>query len=67
MISTTHRSAGLGAARRPRDTWLRAGAGLLHLSILTDEISQDFGHACEVASRDFAMGSSTCARRAART
>ena len=27
-----------------------------HLSILTDEISQDFGHACEVASRDFGMG-----------
>lgn len=24
--------------------------------MLTDEISQDFGHACEVASRDFGMG-----------
>ena len=27
-----------------------------HLSILTDEISQDFGHACEIASREFGMG-----------
>ena len=27
-----------------------------HLSVLTDEISQDFGHACEVASRDFGLG-----------
>jgi sugar phosphate isomerase/epimerase len=26
------------------------------LSVLTDEISQDFGHACEVASREFGMG-----------
>jgi sugar phosphate isomerase/epimerase len=26
------------------------------LSVLTDEISQDFGHACEVASREFGLG-----------
>jgi len=26
------------------------------LSILTDEISQDFGHACEIASREFGLG-----------
>lgn len=26
------------------------------VSIINDEISQDFGHACEVASRDFGMG-----------
>jgi L-ribulose-5-phosphate 3-epimerase len=26
------------------------------LSVLTDEISQDFGHACEVAARDFGLG-----------
>jgi sugar phosphate isomerase/epimerase len=32
------------------------GNASFHLSILTDEISQDFGHACEVASRDFGMG-----------
>src|SRR5436190_3974554 len=25
------------------------------LSVLTDEISQDFGHACEVASREFGL------------
>jgi sugar phosphate isomerase/epimerase len=49
--------AGLGAAAAS-STWLRhaAAAGPFHLSILTDEISQDFGHACEVASREFGMG-----------
>ena len=26
------------------------------LSVLTDEISQDFGHACEIAAREFALG-----------
>ena len=26
------------------------------ISVLTDEISQDFGHACEVASREFGLG-----------
>ena len=26
------------------------------VSVINDEISQDFGHACEVASRDFGMG-----------
>ncbi|HEY6212672.1 MAG TPA: sugar phosphate isomerase/epimerase family protein [Vicinamibacterales bacterium] len=26
------------------------------ISILTDEISQDFGHACEVAAREFGLG-----------
>ena len=26
------------------------------ISVINDEISQDFGHACEVASREFGMG-----------
>lgn len=26
------------------------------VSVLTDEISQDFGHACEIASREFGLG-----------
>jgi L-ribulose-5-phosphate 3-epimerase len=26
------------------------------LSVLTDEISQDFGHACEIAAREFGLG-----------
>lgn len=49
--------AGLGAAAAS-STWLRhtSAAGPFNLSILTDEISQDFGHACEVASREFGMG-----------
>jgi sugar phosphate isomerase/epimerase len=49
--------AGLGAAAAST-AWLRnaAAAGPFNLSVLTDEISQDFGHACEVASREFGMG-----------
>jgi L-ribulose-5-phosphate 3-epimerase len=49
--------AGLGAAAAS-SAWPRnaAAAGSFNLSILTDEISQDFGHACEVASREFGMG-----------
>jgi len=27
-----------------------------HISVINDEISQDFGHACEVASKQFGMG-----------
>ena len=26
------------------------------LSVLTDEISQDFGHACEIAAQEFGLG-----------
>ncbi|CEF48722.1 unnamed protein product [uncultured bacterium] len=56
MISRRTVLAGLGAAAVARAAWLRAAPASLQLSILTDEISQDFGHACEVASRDFGMG-----------
>ncbi len=35
---------------------LRAAMPVFNLSVLTDEISQDFGRACEVASREFGMG-----------
>jgi L-ribulose-5-phosphate 3-epimerase len=39
----------------------KPGASLLskspfHISVINDEISQDFGHACEVASKEFGMG-----------
>jgi L-ribulose-5-phosphate 3-epimerase len=27
-----------------------------HVAVINDEISQDFGHSCEVAARDFGMG-----------
>jgi sugar phosphate isomerase/epimerase len=35
---------------------LGAAMATFTLSVLTDEISQDFGHACEVASQAFGMG-----------
>jgi sugar phosphate isomerase/epimerase len=49
--------AGLGAAAAS-SAWPRAmgAATSFNLSILTDEISQDFGHACEVAAREFGLG-----------
>jgi L-ribulose-5-phosphate 3-epimerase len=49
--------AGLGAAAAS-SAWSgkAAAAGPFNLSILTDEISQDFGRACEVAAREFGMG-----------
>ena len=49
--------AGLGAAAA--SSALKGNAavpGPFNVSILTDEISQDFGHACEVAAREFGMG-----------
>src|SRR5437762_2351864 len=55
MITRRSLIAGLGAAALAQAARLRASSPY-HLSILTDEISQDFGHACEVASRDFGMG-----------
>ena len=49
--------AGLGAAAASSVLkGTAATAGPFTVSVLTDEISQDFGHACEVASREFGMG-----------
>jgi len=44
----------LGAAALPLG--LNARASSFKLSVITDEISQDFGHACEIASREFGLG-----------
>jgi L-ribulose-5-phosphate 3-epimerase len=57
---TSRRSflAGLGAtafaAALPARSSARAAK--FNVSVLTDEISQDFGHACEVAAREFGLG-----------
>ncbi|HEX3643973.1 MAG TPA: sugar phosphate isomerase/epimerase family protein [Vicinamibacterales bacterium] len=57
MISRRTLLAGLGASAVTRGIRVTAAAAAgFHLSVLTDEISQDFGHACEVASREFGMG-----------
>jgi L-ribulose-5-phosphate 3-epimerase len=56
MLSRRTVLAGLGAAAAARLMRLRAATLPFNLSILTDEISQDFGRACEVASREFGMG-----------
>jgi sugar phosphate isomerase/epimerase len=46
-IGTVAAGAALGPIR------LRAAAPAFKLSVLTDEISQDFAHACEVAAKEF--------------
>jgi sugar phosphate isomerase/epimerase len=56
MITRRTVLAGFAAAAATRLTRVRAAAMPFNLSILTDEISQDFGHACEIASREFGMG-----------
>jgi sugar phosphate isomerase/epimerase len=51
--------AGLGAAAVSSAFWGRLkarAASTFKISVLTDEISQDFGHACEVAAREFGLG-----------
>jgi sugar phosphate isomerase/epimerase len=45
---------GLGLAALPFRRLLAASP--FKLSVLTDEISQDFAHACEIASREFGLG-----------
>jgi len=46
---------GLGLAALPFGRRLTA-ASSFKLSVITDEISQDFPHACEIASREFGLG-----------
>jgi sugar phosphate isomerase/epimerase len=56
MISRRGFIAGLGAvaaARLPIRPWIRAS---FTLSVLTDEITQDLGLACEIAAREFGLG-----------
>jgi sugar phosphate isomerase/epimerase len=53
-------SAGCSSLLRGDSISKSDSAGLakspFRISVLTDEISQDFGHACEVASQQFGMG-----------
>jgi L-ribulose-5-phosphate 3-epimerase len=48
--------AAIGAVRAASRFALATSAGSpFRVSVINDEISQDFGHACEVAARDFGM------------
>src|SRR5205823_12449604 len=68
MMSTRARSRGgcmssrrefllttIGVAALPLVRRTNAAAGF-KLSVITDEISQDFAHACDIAAREFALG-----------
>ena len=50
MVAMTAASAFPFAAFRD------SGSSPFRVSVINDEISQDFGHACELASKDFGMG-----------
>jgi sugar phosphate isomerase/epimerase len=50
MVAITTTTA---ASRFPR---MLESTPPFRISVINDEISQDFGHACEIASRDFGMG-----------
>lgn len=55
---TSRRSfvAGLGALAAARLPFSRSPRSPFALSVLTDEISQDLGDACEIAAREFGLG-----------
>ena len=54
MASRREFLVGLGLSALPLGRLF--GASGFKLSVITDEISQDFGHACEVAAREFGLG-----------
>jgi L-ribulose-5-phosphate 3-epimerase len=48
--------AGMGAvALANAGSWARSMESPFHLGVITDEVSQDFDHACHVAANDFGM------------
>jgi L-ribulose-5-phosphate 3-epimerase len=48
--------AGMGvAALASQVAYAKSMDSPFHIGVISDEISQDFGHACEVASKDFGM------------
>src|SRR5437870_5830096 len=61
LVSRREFLAGMGAMGAatvvvsPSCYALAESASSFRVSIINDEISQDFGHACEVASREFGM------------
>jgi L-ribulose-5-phosphate 3-epimerase len=55
MVAMTAAKAASGFAARSRFN-PTDGSSPFRVSVINDEISQDFGHACEVASREFGMG-----------
>src|SRR6185295_9312110 len=58
MTSRRHFIVGLGATAIGAALSARrsSAAAAFNVSVLTDEISQDFGHACELAAGEFGLG-----------
>jgi L-ribulose-5-phosphate 3-epimerase len=55
-LAAHSRLSAAGRQASPMSELSRPIKSPFHISVINDEISQDFGHACEVASKQFGMG-----------
>src|ERR1700754_2575336 len=55
-LVTTRKFSGTGFPKPTGADSARIVRSPFRIAVITDEISQDFGHACEVASQQFGMG-----------
>src|SRR5436853_1873689 len=57
LAAVASRQAG-ARSRAPRDSFMKhtVSADPFTLAVITDEIAQDFGHALEVAAKEFQLG-----------
>src|SRR6185437_8954950 len=55
-LATAQNLSAAGSLKPAKSESARLAKSPFKVAVITDEISQDFGHACEVASRQFGMG-----------
>jgi L-ribulose-5-phosphate 3-epimerase len=55
-LATAQNLSAAGSLKPAKSESARLAKSQFKVAVITDEISQDFGHACEVASRQFGMG-----------
>jgi L-ribulose-5-phosphate 3-epimerase len=55
-IAATRSGSGSGLPKLSKSDSARLAKSPFKIAVITDEVSQDFGHACEVASQQFGMG-----------
>jgi sugar phosphate isomerase/epimerase len=55
-LATAQNLSGAGLPKLSRSESARLAKSPFRIAVITDEISQDFGHACEIASQQFGMG-----------
>src|SRR5947209_12139966 len=55
-VATSRNLSGAAFPKPAKSDSARLAKSPFKIAVITDEISQDFGHACEVASQQFGMG-----------